>query len=236
MSFQQIIAVLEKHYGRPQPPKRDPLGLIIWENIGYLVDDARRKIAFEELERTTHLKPTAILATSLAELTRIAKLGGIHEGLRAQRLKEIAHIALNEFDGDLSSILKLSRPKAIKALKQFPSIGDPGAEKILLFAGAHSILAVESNGLRVLLRLGFGEEKKSYSASYKSVQAALENQVGNNREFLIAAHQLLRQHGQELCKRSNPRCAECPVRKTCEYFLQTFAVRNSSDPLYDKGR
>jgi endonuclease III len=163
-----------------------------------------------------------ILAATLAELTRIAKLGGIHEGLRAQRLKEIALIALNEFDGDLSSILKLPRPKAIRALKQFPSIGDPGAEKMLLFAGAHSILALDSNGMRVLLRLGFGEEKKSYTASYKSVQASLENQIGDDPKFLIAAHQLLRQHGQELCKRSNPRCAECPLRRTCEYFLQTF--------------
>ena len=223
MNFQQVIAVLEKHYGRVQPPvMRDPFGLIIWENIGYLVDDHRRRAAFEELEKKVGLTPAAILAASLSELTRIAKVGGIHEGLRAQRLKEIAYITMNEFDGDLSSVFKLSLPKAVKALKQFPSIGQPGAEKILLFAGAHPLLALDSNGLRVLLRLGFGEEKKSYSASYKSVQASLENQIGDNREFLIAAHQLLRQHGQELCKRSNPRCAECPVRKVCEYFLQTF--------------
>ena len=94
--------------------------------------------------------------------------------------------------------------------------------KILLFAGAHSILAPESNGLRVLLRSGFGEEKKSYSASYKSVQASLESQIGKDPELLMTAHQLLRQHGQELCKRSHPRCAECPLRQSCEYFLRTF--------------
>jgi endonuclease III-like uncharacterized protein len=93
------------------------------------------------------------------------------------------HIALNEFEGDLSSVLKLPRPKAIKALRQFPSIGDPGAEKILLFAGAHSILPLESNGLRVLLRLGFGEEKKSYRASYRSVQTSLESQIGYRKDI-----------------------------------------------------
>ncbi len=222
MRFPRIISVLKEHYGEPaRPLNSDPFRLIVWENIGYLVDDDRRQVAFEELEKTTGLNPTAIIAAPLSELTRIAKLGGIHEGLRAQRLKEIAHITLNEFDGDLSSILKLPPPKAIKALKQFPSIGEPGAEKILLFAGASSVLALESNGMRVLLRLGFGEEKKSYNASYKSVQASLDNQIGDDSEFPITAHQLLRQHGQELCKRSNPRCAECPVRKTCEYFLQT---------------
>ena len=50
-----------KHYGRPQPPvQHDPFRLIIWENIGYLVEDDRRKIAFEELERTTGLEQSQV--------------------------------------------------------------------------------------------------------------------------------------------------------------------------------
>ena len=221
MSFQKIIATLQKHYGRPQPPvTRDPFGLVIWENIGYLVDDDRRMAAFDELEKKIGLTPAAIIAAPLSELTTIAKLGGIHPGLRAQRLHEIAHITINEFGGDVSSVLKLPLPKAIKALKRFPSIGDPGAEKILLFAGAYPVLALESNGLRVLLRLGFGEEKKSYSGSYRSVQTALKDQIGSDREFLITAHQLLRQHGQQLCKTNKPRCELCPIRRVCKYYLR----------------
>ena len=223
MNFKQIIAALQKHYGRPQPPvTRDTFGLVIWENIGYLVDDNRRAAAFEELEKKVGLTPAAIIAAPLSELTTIAKLGGIHPGLRAQRLHEIAHITINEFGGDLSSVLKLPLPKAVKALKQFPSIGDPGAEKILLFAAAFPVLALESNGLRVLLRLGFGEEKKSYSGSYKSVQGVLKDQIGIDCEFLITAHQLLRQHGQQLCKTNNPRCDVCPIRSTCRYYATKY--------------
>jgi endonuclease III len=30
-------------------------------------------------------------------------------------------------------------------------------------------------------------------------------------------HELLRQHGQELCRRSSPRCGECPVQTGCAY-------------------
>ena len=221
MTLNQIISALEKHYGQPEPPViRDPFGLIVWENIAYLVDDDRRKAAFEELKKRIGLTPAALIAAPLSELTRIAKLGGIHPALRAQRLQEIAHITINDFGGDLSSVLQLPLPQAIKALKQFPSIGEPGAGKILLFAGAYPLLALDSNGLRVLLRLGFGEEKKSYSASYKSVQAALEDQRGNDCEFLITAHQLLRQHGKELCKTNNPRCDRCPVTRSCQYYLQ----------------
>jgi len=221
MTFQQIIAALQKHYGRPQPPvTRDPFEMIIWETIGYLVDDDRRKVAFDTLATEVELEPTAILEASLPKLTSIAKMGGIHDALRAQRLKEAAQIVLNEFAGNLSSVLRMPRPEAVKALKLFPSFSDPGAEKILLFAAAYPLLALDSNGLRVLLRLGFGEEKKSYSASYKSVQAALQDQIGNDCEFLITAHQLLRQHGQRLCKTNNPRCDVCPIRRVCQYYLQ----------------
>ena len=39
--------------------------------------------------------------------------------------------------------------------------------------------ALESNGLRVLVRLGFGEDRKSYAATYKSVrEATLEELPG----------------------------------------------------------
>ena len=53
---------------------------------------------------------------------------------------------------------------------QFPMIGEPGAEKILLFCGLLNVLALESNGLRVLTRLGCGEERKELCRGYKSVR------------------------------------------------------------------
>jgi endonuclease-3 len=65
----------------------------------------------------------------------------------------------------LKSVLKLPLPKAKKALQKFPGIGEPGAEKILLFTRTHPLMALESNGLRVLVRLGFGAEHKNYATT-----------------------------------------------------------------------
>jgi endonuclease-3 len=218
-ALQEIISSLETHYGRPKPPVvGEGLQLIIWESIGYLVEDDRRAIAFEALRQQVGLKPTDLLAAPIEQLIAITKLGGIHPEVRAQRLKEIAHIVLNDFDGDLSSVLTQPIRKAIKALQKFPSIGEPGAEKILLFTKTHPVLALESNGLRVLLRLGFGQEHRNYSTSYRSVQEALADQIGNDCDFLIRGHQLLRQHGKETCKTNNPSCKSCPLRAHCKYF------------------
>ena len=217
-SLSQLIAELEKFYGPPPSQLADPLHIIIWENIGYLVDDDKRMAAFERLGKEVGLKPTDILAAPSEKLIEILKVGGIHPKLRAQRLKEIAHIVLNDFEGELASVLNLPYHKAIKALKRFPSVGEPGAEKILLFCKSSPVLALDSNGLRVLLRLGFGKEQKNYPATYRSVRDAVANEAIEGYDSLISAHQLLRLHGKRICKNTAPHCGECPLTKYCAYF------------------
>src|SRR5262245_431905 len=186
--LKKVIEELTTVYGQQPSTLKDPFQLIIWENIAYLVDDKRRELAFKTLKKELGLKPTDLLAAPDEKLIDIMKIGGIHPELRAQRLRESAQIVLNDFAGDLSTAIRLPLQKAIRALRKFPAIGEPGAEKILLFTKAYPILGLESNGLRVCLRLGFGEEKKNYSASYKSVREALQNE-GGDCDFLISAHQ-----------------------------------------------
>jgi len=169
-TLSKLVTELAKFYGRPKPPlTTDPFELIVFESVAYLVTDERREEAFKLLRRTVGTKPHQILAASNNALLIVTELGGMQPEKRAVRLREIALIAMNEFGGDLGKALKLPLPKAKKALQKFPSIGEPSAEKILLFTRSYPVLGLDSNGLRVLLRLGFGEEKKNYSASYRSV-------------------------------------------------------------------
>ena len=158
----KIISQLVAHFGKPeQPITTDPFELILLENVAYLVSDERRTDTFKTLRRNAGTRPHEILAASDDNILQATKLGGMHPEQRVSRLKEIALIALNEFGGDLSQAMKLPLPKARQALRKFSGIGEPGAEKSLLFARAHPVLGLDSNGLRVLLRLGFGEEKKN---------------------------------------------------------------------------
>ncbi len=218
----QAVARLKEYYGKAKPPiTTDPFELILLENVAYLVTDERRAETFTLLRRTIGSRPHEILAASNQALLEVTRLGGMQPEKRAARLREMALIAMNEFGGDLRAALKLPLPKAKKALQRFPSIGEPSAEKILLFTRSYPVLGLESNGLRVLLRLGFGEEKKNYSASYASVQEAIKDQLGDNYDRLIGPHLLLRQHGKELCKTNRPLCDQCPVRKGCVFYVKT---------------
>jgi len=217
ITLSKLVDKLQQHYGAPAPPpSTDPLELIIWENIAYLANDKHRAEAFAILKRTIGTSPDKILAARHSALAAIGK-AGILPDVSAEKLLTIAKIAYEEFDSDLRSALKKPLPQAKKALKRFPSIGDPGAEKILLFTRSYPVMALDSNGLRVLCRVGFAEEQKNYSATYRLVQDAMRGQLPKDYDSLIRAHQLLRHHGQELCKRSKPRCTECPVRDGCNY-------------------
>jgi len=219
-SFTTIVRKLEKFYGRPKPPQiTDPVELILFENVAYLANDKKRTAAFTALKKKIGTRAEQILKASQKQLEQITSMGGIVPELRAQRLRQIAELVHYIFNDDLEGELKKPLAQAKKALKKFPTVGEPGAEKILLFTGSYPVFALESNGLRVLLRLGFAEEKKSYSASYRAVQHALVGQLPSKCDALIAAHQLLRQHGQELCKSTRPLCeAGCPLTTECRYY------------------
>jgi endonuclease III len=215
-----VLQNLERYFGRPQSiHPTGPFELILWEIVAYLADDARRAAAFDALRKKVGLTPATILAAPPQLLVQITRSGGsIAAEERALRLQTVAELASEDFAGDLETLLTLPPLKAKKALMRFPMIGEPGAEKILLFCGVLPILALESNGLRAIVRLGFGEECKSYSSTYKSVRAATVDQLPPDCNLLTRAHLLLRLHGQELCLRTEPLCSACPVAAGCRYY------------------
>jgi endonuclease-3 len=217
-SLPQIVEQLRASFGKQKAPKLDgPWEMILWENVAYLADDDRRKQAFDTLKKRIGIEPAQIIAASDTALLEVTGHGIMPEQF-VEKLRACARIVLEEFDGDLQAVLALPFPKARKALQKFPGIGEPGAEKILLLTRTSAVLALESNGLRVLLRLGFGEERKSYATMYRLVQQSASDDLDKDCAWLIEAHLLLRRHGQEVCRRTEPLCDKCPLATDCAFF------------------
>jgi len=216
-----VVNALRARYGKAEaPPSTDPFALVVFENMAYLAPDEKRRAAFAALRRDVGVSPREILKASIQALTRACRIGGIYPEKRADRLRRSAEIAISAFDGDLRDAVRLPQPEARKALRRFPAIGEPGADKILLFCGGHPTLAPGSNALRVLARLGIVPEERSYAATYRAALAAADRDKLVGRSSLLEAHQLLRRHGQELCRRAKPACDECPLRSGCDYFAR----------------
>ena len=218
LEFSKLIAKLKKAHGEPAlPPARGPFELVMWENACYLLPDERRAAVFEGLRQQVGMDPESIWKADQSVLLPLAKLGGMRPETRVFRWREIARITISQFGGDLESILQLSYDKAKRALQQFPTIGQPGAEKILMLCGMSAGLPLESNGLRVLERVGYGRAQKNYGATYRSVQDALAGQIPEDSAALTRAHLLLRYHGKAVCRNNRPLCAECALACDCAY-------------------
>jgi endonuclease-3 len=201
------VDALADTYGAMQASVTAPFAMILLENASYLVDDARRHAVLERLRVEIGLDPAKIVRHSRDEIAGIIAAGGMLPEMRAQKVLDSARIAI---DVDLAHA-----PLTKKTLMLFPSVGEPYAEKVLLFNGLTTSFAPDSNGLRVATRLGFAEEKKSYSATYRAAVAAMPFRTAAEAQ---RAHLLFRRHGQEICKRSSPRCELCPLRGDCAWY------------------
>jgi endonuclease III len=211
-----LVAALRTQYGAPKAPKiKDPFVLAVRESIAYLVNDAKRDEVLARVEAQVGLSPQALLDVPVAALAELIKDGGMKPIHRATKVQTAAELVLAMGLASLKKAVRGDPVAARRLLKKFPGFGDPGVEKVLLYNGRWKGLAPDSNALRVLLRTGFGTDSSAYAKSYRSAAAAVKDQLPDDPVWLLAAHQLLRTHGQMLCKHSRPRCEACPVRTGC---------------------
>ena len=181
------------------------------------MDDATREEVFRSLKTHVGVTPDAILDAPYERLVWAIRKGGMRPPMRANKLLDASGIAREVGLGRLRKLAKMGDAEARKVLKRFPGIGEPGADKMLLAAGSAVTLAPESNGLRVLVRLGYARDDPNYTKTYRAAAEAVAPELPDDTAWLVAAHQLLRRHGQETCRRSEPRCDVCPLAKGCDF-------------------
>jgi endonuclease III len=215
----QILDRLEELYGPQQPSwPTDPYEFLIWWHCGYPASDAACARGWESLNRASGIQPRELLEAGTARLTTALKPGGMVPELRALRLVEIAERLEREFGGELRSGLVGPLDEVRKRLRKFPNIAGPGTDRILLFGGIAPVAAVPSNCPHVLVRILQGRERENYNVTYREAQQAIEDGVAAKFDSRTRAYLLLKRHGQDLCKRANPKCAECPLSSRCEWY------------------
>jgi endonuclease III len=227
-----ILDTLEKHYGvQAAVGPSDPYEMILFANCGYPATDAACTKGYEPLKAEVGTKPDQILKVPSAKLAKLTRDGGMLPKLRAERLKLIARMVKESFGGDLKwgleKLMKDEKTPAEKrlrrvksALKEFPVIGEPGADKILLFSRMAPVAAVPSACTEVPQRIFFGQEDRNYGKGYRSAQEAMAAELPEDFVARQRAYLLLKKHGQEICKRTRPKCEICTVSTLCVYFQE----------------
>ncbi len=223
----QLLDTLEAFHGEQLPSwPTDPYLFLVWWHCGYPASDACCAKGWKSLNNEIGVDPDSLLSAHPAKLSLALKPGGMVPELRAMRLKEIAERVQKEFGGDLRAALNGPTIAKIRAaIKKFPNIADPGADRILLFGRISPVAAVPSNCPHVLARIQIGRERKNYAQTYSEAQGIIAAEVPAKFDARIRAYLLLKCHGQRLCKRINPKCSDCPVRTSCAFFS-----RNTQNP------
>jgi endonuclease-3 len=217
MPVERLLDVLEGFYGLQEAHwPVDPYEFIVWWHCGYPQSEERCARGWEALTRQIGIEPSEILRAGEGRVAEALKAGGMVPELRAQRLREIAGRVLGEFDGDLRRALAGLMQDARKILKRFPGIGDPGADRIVLFARLAPVAAVPSNCPHVVVRMVHGAERENYGITYREAKEIVEAEIPRDFQSRQRAYLLLKAHGQQVCK-SRPQCERCPVRAACAY-------------------
>jgi endonuclease-3 len=215
----ELLRKLESIYGKQEPCwPTDPYRFLVWWHSGYPASDAACTKGWQSLNQEIGIEPAQLLAASPANLASALRAGGMVPELRAMRLKEIAARVKDEYGSDLRAALVGPVAQVRKILKKFPSIADPGADRILLFGGIMPVAAVPSNCPHVVVRIQQGQEPENYGVTYREAQQAIEAEVPEKFDARARAYLLLKRHGQEVCKRTKPKCAHCPVNSSCAFF------------------
>jgi len=207
------LSRLYKFYGLLPTPPKDPFILFVWEALSVHAAPLKRDAALAQLKKIHALTPDAMWRLPHATLEPIVKAVGPYTEKRLENLRN--GIDVFRRNRDLPYIIKGPLPAARRAIKPLPTLGEQGAQRMLLFAAGQVVLPIDSRVGRVGRRLGYGEGHKQFAKMARSVREALCRELPESIDAYRRAYVYLSHHGAMACTESVPHCSVCPLLKEC---------------------
>ncbi|MDA8159889.1 MAG: endonuclease III domain-containing protein [Desulfobacteraceae bacterium] len=128
--------------------------------------------------------------------------------LKAARLHNLLSLIAGRFDGDLDRFFATPLASLRQQLLEVKGIGPETADSILLYAAGKPIFVVDAYTHRLLSRHGLIAEEE---ADYHQIQALFMDALPADPALFNEYHALIVRVGKEYCKKTGPRCGECPL-------------------------
>jgi endonuclease-3 len=206
-----ISLKLKRAYGKKRwRVHNDPLSELIVTILSQNTSDHNSHKAYFNLisKFTTWDRVRKASSQRIADAIRSGGLADI----KSQRIKDILNqIHKENHDLDLSFLKTWGTEKIKPYLKRFKGVGEKTIACVLLFSLGRPVMPVDTHVLRVSKRLGLVPKK----ANAAEAEAILEELVSG--KMIYQFHLNLIQHGREVCKAANPRCAGCVLLENCDY-------------------
>lgn len=168
-----------------------------WRNVERAINNLR-EAGVMELYALHSLPPE-----ELAELIRPA---GYFQ-VKAKRLRNLLKFVIDEHDGSLDAMFRTNIATLREQLLAIHGIGPETADAILLYAGGLPTFVVDTYTHRVLARHGW----IGYDADYHKIKDYFESTLPADANLYNEYHALLVRVGKDYCRKSAPKCEECPL-------------------------
>ena len=127
---------------------------------------------------------------------------------------------------NINFLAELSTEDAMKWLTALPGIGLKTATLLLLFNFRKPVLPVDTHVHRVTQRLGLIGPKVSAEKAHTLLLASLPPDA----TVLFNFHKHFYWHGQRICTWYSPKCSDCVLRTTCDFYQSGGTMVLSSTP------
>jgi endonuclease III len=211
--LEQLIDRLKAFYGTLPTPPSDPFQLFVWEMLSVHAAPHKRDAAMAALKRNRALTPDAMWKAAQKKLEDSVRLAGPYLEQRLATLR--TGVDIFRRSPHLPRMIRGPLPAARRALKDLPRMGEGNAYRMLLFAGDHGVLPVDSRVSRVACRLGYGEKQSTFSRTARSVREAVAAELPASLAAYRRIYIYFDHHGGATCTEADPHCPVCPLLKDC---------------------
>lgn len=187
-----------------QTPFEVCVGAILTQNTAW--SNVEKAVA--NLKKRRLLTPRKIHGLPVDELASLIRSSGYYNQ-KARRLKDFVAFLYERYGGRVSEMRR--RPMEILRgeLLALKGIGPETADSILLYALDMPVFVIDAYTKRIFSRKGAMDEKMSYDEAQRFFENRLPQDPGLYNEF----HAQIVNLGKDFCRRRNPACESCPIRK-----------------------
>lgn len=184
------------------------VGAILTQNTSWT--NVEKAIA--NLKQARLLTPERLHAVDQSQLAQLIRPSG-YFNLKTIKLHAFTQFLFDKHHGKLSHLFKLDLMQLRDELLGVYGIGPETADSIILYAAHKPIFVVDTYTRRIFARLGLSKE----DATYTELQEIFMRHLPRDEKLFNEYHALIVALGKDVCKKSNPACDTCPLRKICAF-------------------
>jgi len=210
--FLRVYDRLYSYYGSQgwwpgETPLEMMVGAVLTQNTSW----GNVEKALGNLKNAGHLSVSDLLEMEQEQLAEYIRPSGYYN-IKARRLKNLLQMISDKYEGELTFFFKDSLEESRENLLNVKGVGPETADAILLYAAEKPVFVIDTYTHRVFSRHQLVEE----DTDYFSLQQEFMDNLPEDPVLFNEFHALIVAVAKEFCKKTKPRCSDCPLLRVEE--------------------